>query len=163
MNPCGFVKGGIFLAKLDRFSSLFWLFLSVVITLQSYRLGIGSVNDPGPGFIFFYSAIFIGIMSIILFVISTAKAKEETGVGTFENVHWIKVLLPFAYILMYAVILEKGGFILSTFLIIFLLLKTIESKRWHVAILAGIASSLGTYAMFELWLHTRLPKGILGF
>ena len=59
--------------------------------------------------------------------------------------------------------LEKAGFMISTFLLIFLLLKTIEAKRWFVATFVGIAASLGTYAMFELWLHVRLPKGILGF
>jgi len=26
-----------------------------------------------------------------------------------------------------------------------------------------VGSSLLTYALFELWLHARLPKGIFGF
>jgi hypothetical protein len=59
--------------------------------------------------------------------------------------------------------LEKAGFMISTFLLIFLLLKTIEAKRWSVAAFVGIAASLGTYTIFELWLHVRLSKGVLGF
>jgi putative tricarboxylic transport membrane protein len=151
------------LQKLDRFSSLFWIGLSLVIAIHSYRLGIGSVGNPGPGFIFFYAALFIALMAILLLVGSWTKREEEAGAGVFENVHWVKVLLPFAYILLYALALEKAGFIISTFLLIFLLLKTIEAKGWPVAIFVGLTASLGTYAMFELWLRVRLPKGILGF
>ena len=149
--------------KLDRFSGLFWIILSLVIAIHSYRLGVGSLGNPGPGFIFFYAALFVGLMATLLLVGSWTRKQEEEEAGVFENIHWVKVLLPFAYILLYGLALEKAGFIISTFLLIFLLLKTIEAKRWPVAVLVGIAASLGTYAMFELWLHVRLPKGVLGF
>ena len=149
--------------KLDRFSGLFWVILSLVIAIHSHRLGVGSVSNPGPGFIFFYAALFIGLMAMLLLVGSWTGKEEEAGAGVFENVHWVKVLLPFAYILLYALALEKAGFIISTFLLIFLLLKTIEAKRWSVAAFVGIAASLGTYTIFELWLHVRLSKGVLGF
>ncbi len=149
--------------KLDRFSGFFWVILSLVIAFHSYRLGVGSVSDPGPGFIFFYAALFITLMAMLLLVGSWTKKEGEAEAGVFENVHWVKVLLPFAYILLYALILEKVGFMISTFLLIFLLLKTIEAKRWSVAVFVGIVASLGTYAMFELWLRVRLPKGIIGF
>jgi putative tricarboxylic transport membrane protein len=139
------------------------MILSLVIAIHSCRLGVGSVGDPGPGFIFFYAALFIGLMAILLLVGSWTKKQEVVGPGVFKNVDWVKVLLPFAYILLYGLALEKAGFIISTFLLIFLLLKTIEAKRWSVAAFVGIAASLGTYAMFELWLHVRLPKGVLGF
>jgi len=149
-----------------------WLLKGPVITLVS-GLTICALciadrrirwpGDPGPGFIFFYAALFIGLMAILLLVGSWTKKQEVVGPGVFKNVDWVKVLLPFAYILLYGLALEKAGFIISTFLLIFLLLKTIEAKRWSVAAFVGIAASLGTYAMFELWLHVRLPKGVLGF
>lgn len=149
--------------KLDRFTSLFWIVLSLVIAIHSYRLGVGSVREPGPGFIFFYTALFIGLMAIVLLLDSWTTNVEEEGAGVFKNVRWLKVILPFTYILVYAFTLEKAGFILSTFLLIFFFLKTIEAKGWLIALFVGIAASLGTYAMFELWLHVRLPKGVLGF
>jgi hypothetical protein len=151
------------LQKLDRFSGLFWVILSLVIAIHSHRLGVGSVSNPGPGFIFFYAALFIGLMAMLLLAGSWTRKAEGSGGGHFENIHWMKVVLPFAYILLYALALEKAGFIICTFFLIFLLLRTIEAKRWFVATFVGIAAALGTYAMFELWLHVRLPKGVLGF
>jgi putative tricarboxylic transport membrane protein len=150
------------LQQLDRFTSLFWIVLSAVIAIHSYRLGVGSLSDPGSGFIFFYTALFIALMAMILLVNSWTKKVEEEGARVFKNVDWLKVILPFSYILLYAFILEKAGFILATFLLVFFFLKTIEAKGWFVAMFAAGAASWGTYAMFELWLHVRLPRGVLG-
>ena len=149
--------------KLDKYSSLFWLFLAIIISFHSYRLGIGSVNDPGPGFIFFYSGIFISILSVIVFARSFVKVQDFGAGKIFENVHWLKVILAFTYILMFAIFLERLGFIITTFLLIALLLRTIESKSLFTTIFVGLAASFVTYGLFELWLHVRLPKGILGF
>jgi putative tricarboxylic transport membrane protein len=151
------------LQKLDRFTSLFWITLSVVIAIHAYRLGLGSVSDPGSGFIFFYTALFIGLMAVVLQVNSWTTKVEEESAGVFKNVDWLKIILPFTYILLYAFTLETAGFIASTFLLVFLFLKTIEGKGWFTAMFAAGAASLGTYAIFELWLHVRLPKGVLGF
>jgi len=63
------------------------------------------------------------------------------------------------YILLYGLLLERLGFLLSTFLLLGLLLGTIESKRWYVMFLMALTGALGTYGIFELWLHTRLPRG----
>lgn len=149
------------MGKLDRFSSIFWLLIAILICFYSYRIGIGVVNDPGIGFVFFYSGIFIGIISIMVFVRSYSKSQASTS-KIFENVNWVKIILVLSYILGFALFLEKLGFIISTFLLIGLLLITIESKSLYIVILVALAASLVSYALFELWLHVRLPKGILG-
>jgi len=64
---------------------------------------------------------------------------------------------------IYALILEWLGFVISTVLFLAFLLQSIEAKRWVVVVLVSVGSSLLTYALFELWLHARLPKGIFGF
>lgn len=147
--------------KLDRYSSLFFLIFSIVISYYSYRLEVGILSDPGPGFIFFYSSIFVGIMSLSIFISSFRNNNYRKAIR-FENFNWIKVALVLAYILMYAIFLEKLGFFITTFLLIALLLGTIELKRLYVVILIALGASLVTYSVFELWLRIRLPKGIFG-
>lgn len=147
--------------KFDRYSSLFWILLSVLICYYSYRLGIGTLGNPGSGFIFFYSGIFIGIMSISVFVTSFAKSDESQS-GIFANINWMKIILTLSYIFIFAISLERLGFLITTFLLIGLLLRTIESKNIFIVIFVALAASLATYGVFELWLHIRLPKGIFG-
>ena len=65
---------------------------------------------------------------------------------------------------IYAGILDFLGFVLSTFLLlVFLFRFGITPQRWIWAIGGGAIASLSCYAVFELWLRTQLPKGILGF
>jgi hypothetical protein len=102
-------------------------------------------------------------MAAVLLAGSWTKRVEEQEARVFKNVNWLKVILPFTYILLYALILEKAGFIPSTFLLVLFLLTTIEAKGWLIAVPVALATALGTYAMFELWLHVRLPRGVWGF
>ena len=148
--------------KFDRYSSLFWLIIAVVICVHASRLGIGTLSEPGSGFVFLFSGILIGIFSMAIFILSL-RGKGVESSGPFKNVHWGKLGLALGYILLYGLLLERLGFLLSTFLLLGLLLGTIESKRWYVMVVVALTGALGTYGIFELWLHSRLPRGPFGF
>jgi len=150
------------MGKLDRYSSLFWLIVAVVICVHAAQLGLGTLSEPGSGFVFLFSGFLIGIFSVVIFVLSL-KRKGGESISPFRNVHWGKLGLALAYILLYGLLLERLGFLLTTFLLLGLLLGTIESKRWYVMFLVALTGALGTYGIFELWLHTRLPRGPFGF
>jgi putative tricarboxylic transport membrane protein len=150
------------MGRADSYSSMFWLVVSILICVHASRLGVGKLNDPGSGFVFMFSGLVIGIFSLLGFLLSL-REKDERGASSFKNVHWGKLLLTLSYILLYGILLERVGFLLSTFLLLALLLRTIESKRWYVIVLVALGGALGTYAIFELWLHSRLPRGFLGF
>jgi putative tricarboxylic transport membrane protein len=150
------------MGKAGSYSSMFWLVVSVLICVHAGQLGIGKLSDPGSGFVFLFSGLVIGIFSLMSFLLSF-REKGEGALSSFRNVHWGKLMLALLYILLYGVLLERLGFLLSTFLLLALLLRTIESKRWYVIFLVALGGAWGTYAIFELWLHSRLPRGFIGF
>jgi putative tricarboxylic transport membrane protein len=150
------------MGKADSYSSLFWLVVSGLICFHALQLGVGTLSDPGSGFVFIFSGLVIGIFSLMNFVLSI-RGKNEGAFSPFKNVHWGKLMLDLGYILLYGVLLERLGFLLSTFLLLGLLLRTIESKRWYVILLVALGGAGGTYGIFELWLHSRLPRGVFGF
>lgn len=148
--------------KLDRYSSLFWLIVAVVICVHASQLGLGTLSEPGSGFVFLFAGLLIGIFSVLIFLLSLqGKAGEPSS--PFKNVHWGKLSLALGCILLYGLLLERLGFLLSTILLLGLLLGAIETKRWYVMLLVAVAGALGTYGIFEVWLHTRLPRGPFGF
>ena len=64
----------------------------------------------------------------------------------------------------YALVLDILGFLISTFLLLsFLFRFGMEPQKWFWAIGGSVIASLSCYVVFELWLRTQLPKGILGF
>ncbi len=150
------------MGRADSYSSLFWLVVAILICVHASGLGIGKLSDPGSGFVFLFSGLVIGIFSLVGFVLSL-REKGDGSSSSFKNVHWGKLMLTLSYILLYGVLLERLGFILATFLLLGLLLRTIEAKRWYVILAVALGGAWGTYAIFEVWLHSRLPRGFLGF
>jgi hypothetical protein len=37
------------MGKADRISGAFWLVFGLFISIESYRLGLGTLHKPGPG------------------------------------------------------------------------------------------------------------------
>lgn len=149
----------------DVYSSIFWFILCVLICLQSLTVGLGTVRSPGPGFLFFWSAVTTGVFSIAVFVLAVMPGKRNRAgsESTFGNVSWTKVLYVLIPLVLYGIVLESLGYLLSTFLLMAFLLYFIEVKRWYLVVLVASASSVLSYALFALWLDVRLPKGVLGF
>ncbi len=151
--------------RLDRFSSLFWFIVSVAVCIGSYKLDMGSFRNPGPGFLFFWCGIVLGVLSMMVLVKTVKRSKKipmERHEKPFENVGWIKILSVLVVLAVYGLILEWLGFLISTVFFIAFLLGSIESKKWYIIVFVSVASAVLSYALFELCLQARLPKGIFG-
>jgi putative tricarboxylic transport membrane protein len=149
------------MGRVARLSGLFWTLFAVFIGYHSYRLGLGSLHMPGPGFFFFWTAIFIGVLSLVDLWRSRSVGMEapqqETGGGT--NV--VKVALVLLALFLYILLIERLGFILVTLLLFLYLLVVIEKKRWSLAVLVSVAVTVAAYLIFETALQSQLPKGLL--
>ena len=152
------------MSSADRISGIFWLFFSVFISIESYRLGLGNVHQPGAGFIFFWTAVAMGVLSIAVFVRAWFGKKtgaRESPVFGKENV--LKIILVLLSLFLYAFFMEAMGFIPITLLLFIFLLGVIEKRRWVFTIFVSVAVTGISYLLFEIWLKSQLPKGILGF
>lgn len=151
--------------KADRLSGIFWLILAAAICIHSYQLGLGKYDNPGPGFLFFWSGLILGVLSIMILVLAMNRsddASEENQKNIFANVKWIKIASILASLVIYGLILERLGFLCSTIFLIAFLLRSMEYKKWYIIASVSIASSILSYVLFELLLEARLPKGIFG-
>ena len=151
--------------RYDQMSSLVWLGFAIYICIASSRLSVGSFDHPGPGFLPLLVGIFLGIFSIVAFLQAhLSKATDETTPSWYPKERWKRLIGVLAVMFLYAFCLEILGFLLSTFLLlVFLFRFGMESQRWLVAIGGSAIASFSSYAVFELWLKTQLPKGLLGF
>lgn len=96
-------------------------------------------------------------------VFADAVRSSEDTVRAMPEINWLKIALVLCSLLLYAFFLEKLGFALTTFALMAFLLGCIEGTGWLRSLGIAGASVLTTYAMFELWLKIRLPKGMFGF
>jgi putative tricarboxylic transport membrane protein len=144
----------------DRWSSSFWIIFSILICIESFRLGIGSFHAPGTGFFPFLAGMVFGILSLILFILTFIRKSKREGIS--EKIRLKNIILVLASLFVYAIILEKLGFVVSTLFFISGLLMIIERKKWYIATIIAIISTLACYIVFQVWLQSNLPKGIFG-
>lgn len=149
--------------RADTFTSLIALGISAFILLQGRELGLGRPNDPGSGFILFWTGIIMtGLSGALLVQSLRARAEDSSGLGdAFAGLRWGKVLYVMALMMLYAAVVEYFGFILTTAVLLLVLFKTVEPQSWRVAILGSALTTLGAWAVFVAWLGTQLPVGIL--
>jgi putative tricarboxylic transport membrane protein len=141
--------------------ALFWIAAGLLACYGAIRLGLGIVTEPGAGFIFFWSGLILVILSLIVFADSvrgSADTAREIG-----EMNWPKIALVLLSLLLYAFLLERLGFVLTTFVLMSFLLGWVESTNWFRSLAVASAAALASYAIFELWLKIRLPKGLFGF
>jgi len=152
------------MGKSDRVSGSFWFLFCLFIIYESYRLGLGNLYEPGPGFLFFWAGIVVAILALIVVLQSfRAQPAEEVKEAPTGRRTTTKVVLVLIALFLYAVLMEYLGFFIVTLLLFMFLLAVIEKKKWWFAVLVSAAVTLFAYLVFETALQSQLPKGILEF
>jgi putative tricarboxylic transport membrane protein len=148
----------------DRISGIFCLAFSVFVMIESYRLGLGTLHQPGPGFVFFWGAIVLGIMSLAIVVRAGGhKKSEKTETFHLRELNLGKIILVLASLFLYSLLMERLGFVPTTLLLFIFLLGVVEKKKWFFTISTSVVVTAFTYLIFETWLKSQLPKGLLEF
>ena len=134
--------------------------LAAGVAAEAYRLGLGQLRSPGPGFTYFWTAVALGLLSIRLL----AKALRATGLqdtATWKGKHWGKAMLAVAALVAYALSFEKAGYLLTTFVFtgfLFWMLRDGE-PNWPAILGGALLASVITYVVFDRWFSLQLPKG----
>jgi putative tricarboxylic transport membrane protein len=145
----------------DFESSLFCLILGLVFITGGLRMGLGPLNAPGPGF---FPAVIGGILSslsAVLFVTASRRKGPSEKTRVFKKGSWGKILPCLLSLIFYLAFLDYLGYILTTTLFIFFLLKVVGRKRWGPSILMAVVVSVSSYALFRMGLGVLLPKGFI--
>jgi putative tricarboxylic transport membrane protein len=151
----------------QRLACFFWLIVGVYTIISAYQLGLGRMRQPGPGFIFLLAALSLVILNTIdlalSFIAKPKTEKEKRDEPVWLNIRWQKIFLTLIGISVYICAFNFLGFLLSTFLLMIFLFKTVEPTKWWVALTSSLITILISYALFRLWLKVPFPQGILGF
>ncbi len=146
----------------DQSSSLFWLVIGIGIALCSLKYGFGNLHEPGPGFITFFAGAILTFLSLALFFSSFHDQVDRGGLrNLWAGLEFRKVLYVILLLVAYTLMLKSIGFLISTFVLLFLLFRVKGSYRLRTILLMSFLVTTGSYLIFEIWLKAQLPKGIL--
>jgi putative tricarboxylic transport membrane protein len=146
--------------KYAIFPALFWVGLSLFVMIFSYRMSLGGFHNPGPGLMPFLLGLLLLPVSLYLLIRSVLgkgeldEALEEEGQANYRQMGIILIAL-----FVYALFLERLGFLISTFLFLVLLFRGV-GNRWITVLAASVSTALAAYFVFTFF-GVRFPEGIL--
>jgi putative tricarboxylic transport membrane protein len=127
-------------------------------------MGLGTLHQPGPGFLFFWTGIFLSIMSLIVVIRAWITQRDEGAEKLiFGGQNLLKIILVLVFVFLYALLMETLGFIVVTLLLFLFLLGVVEKKSWVLTTLTSLAVTVGAYLIFETGLQSQLPGGLVRF
>jgi len=144
----------------DRIVSTVFLVFSCLIMIESVKLRLDDVRDPGPGFVPFFLGLTLAVLSIIAFIFPDTQKK----MAAFWN-DWRKgrdIIFIFAGLVVYLLLVRTLGFYIDTFLLMTFLLKAFGEKGIKRPLLISLLTVGVTYLLFHKLLFIPFPQGLLG-
>ena len=142
-------------------ASAFLLALGIATCAGAWRLGLGDVHTPGPGFMPFGAAALLAGMAAIQLVRAAVGSRVEGAVRPFAQSRWGVVGTVLATLAGFGAVIDTLGFAISTLLMLFVLFWVIARKRWWIALAAALTIAIVTRVAFRA-LGLELPAGPLG-
>lgn len=156
--------------KYARADGLIWVILGMGMCIGSIKLKLGNFHTPGPGFMPFLSGVSLGIFGLILTFSTTfvrlgngKEAKNEKSLVKWDWKKFLNPLLTSLILLLYILLLESLGFLLTTFICLLLLFKLSEPKKWLMPLILSVSTSILSYLIFSVWLQCQFPRGLIKF
>ena len=157
MNETSNVK--LRLNNSELWGGLIGLALGGFVVWSGLKLKLGTINDPGSGYVLFYTGILICVFAVTIVIAAITEGGATFG-SRWKDARWTKPLLVIVSLVVFSLALDKLGFLLSTIPLMLVLLRAIDPVRWSLAIPIALLSPLGVWWVLKRLLLIQLPSGI---
>lgn len=141
----------------DRYAGIVFLAVGALFMIESRRISTSAYgSNVGPNIFPFILGLFLALLSIRL-IYETFRYKQAESDGAKEKLDYMRFGIIFSAAVLYALFLEDVGYVISTFLFLFIGFQTMQRGRlWSTLIIAGLFS-YGVYFLFVNIMDGTLP------
>jgi len=149
-------RGGL---RSDQFSGLMLLALALYVGWENRVYPVGSLQDPGPGYLPLLLVIFLGAIGLLI-ALWGGRSPPLASVKWPEATRAAVILIACA---VGAFALERIGYRLTMFAMLVFFLGVLERRRPVPVALVALGFSLGSFYVVGDLLHVQLPRSPWGF
>ena len=143
----------------DQVSGLMLVALALYVWWMNRAYPLGSLAEPGPGYMPLLLAIFMGVMGLLV-TLSGGKSMPLAAIEWTEARRAIALLIACA-VAAYA--LERLGYRITMAALLVFFLGVMERRKPMMVASVGIGFSLITFYVFATLLRVPLPVSPWGF
>jgi putative tricarboxylic transport membrane protein len=133
--------------------------LGIAVIIEAFRLKLGTPLHPGAGFFPLLMGLVLIALSTLLFIrgwVKHGKAHQPFG-------EWKEAIIVVAAQAFYVATLDVLGYVISSIVLSFAVLWSMEVRSWKTLLGASLILSVGAYILFRYLLAVELPAGLLEF
>ncbi|SCB45833.1 putative tricarboxylic transport membrane protein [Bradyrhizobium shewense] len=145
----------------ELWSGLIGLGLGIFVIRSGLKLKLGTIHDPGPGFVLFYTGILICAFAATIMVAAITEGGPTFG-SRWKDTRWAKPVIVIACLTGFAIALDPLGFLLAAIPLTLLLMRLIDPVRWSLAVPISILVPVGMWWLLKQALGIQLPSGMFG-
>jgi len=143
----------------EQLSGVLLVLFALALAWQNRAYPVGSLHDPGPGYMPLALAIFLGVLGLIIAVLG-ANSTPVKSIAWPEARRAALILVVCAF---GAFALERIGYRLTMIAMLIFFLGVIERKKPLAVATVAIGFSLSSYFLFATLLKVQLPRSPWGF
>lgn len=147
------------LKRPDVLSGLTLMGLALFAWVWAGDLPIGTLHQPGAGFLPKHLALVMAVLAALLFV-SGCRTRAGSAAGLWsDRAGLARVGGTLAALIGYVLVVETAGYLLTTTALFLVMLRWIGRRGWAVTLTVALLASGGSYLLFARWLLVSLPGG----
>jgi len=143
----------------DQVSGLVLLLVALFVGWQNRSYPMGTLQEPGPGYVPFMLAVFLGVTALLIFVRGTRA--QPLGEMAWPEAPRALVILVACSVAAFA--LERLGYRITVFAFLVFFLGIVERRHWLSTLILASAFAVLSYALFDTVLKVQLPRGPWGW
>jgi len=140
-------------------ADILWLVLACSVAYESWRLGVGTLVGPGPGFIPFGAGVILGVLALVAFFQTIFD--NDCTLSCFKGGDILKILLVNTVLVVGVLLWERLGFIPVTLLLLIFMFRVLKPISWGRVVLAAALTMTFIWVLFVKFLGLRLPQGAI--
>jgi putative tricarboxylic transport membrane protein len=141
--------------------SFFLMLVSIWIIFDSYKLTVGSLKDPGPGFLPFFAGLFMLILVLVnLKKTFLSSTKADWAISSYKNL--MRVIFTLGVAIITAVFFEYLGYFVMGVFFLIMLMKVVNNEKWVRTLMITVFAMVMSYLIFIYILDVQLPSGLFG-
>ncbi|MFZ5732659.1 MAG: tripartite tricarboxylate transporter TctB family protein [Pseudomonadota bacterium] len=152
---------GLRFGNSELWGGMIGLALGAFVIWSGVRFNIGTVNDPGSGFVLFYTGILMCLFAGSITVAALTEGGPDLR-SLWAGTRWTKTVIVIAGLAVFAFAFDRLGFLLASIPLMLFLLRAIDPVRWTLAIPIAFLVPLGSWWVLKRLLLIQLPSGIFG-
>ena len=149
-------RGGL---RDDQVTGAALAIVGALVAWQAWQYPIGSLAEPGPGYLPFALGIALGVFGALI-----AAGGGRSPVFRWEQFgDGLKGLAILAGLAFAALALERLGYRITIAVLLLYYLRVLERRPWITTLVLTVVVSLGSHYLFARLLRVPLPIGTFGF